>query len=326
MKSRPAQSPAPVPLQKKDRTHLPCEGLPAHLWHDACLLDRLWQTERRRSLFGRQSPERSGPGWWSMRSRSYTRRSGGARGRRRQEKLMLLLEQAGFLGRQHEALDIGCGSGNVALPLARRMKRVIALDPSEEMLALLRRRAAKAGIKNIETMLMRWEDVDLDTRGWRGRFRVAIASMSPGIHDAASLRKMHDASHCGCYFNSFTRRADRAQEDLWRIFFGEPLPAMPADAFYVFHLLHAWGFCPSLELSSEATRRRYSPAKAVEELGLLMIPYVEQTKRSQAIIEDYVRAASPQGTFVRHRSFVEARILWSVKQQPTAQGAWANAL
>ncbi|SEG38639.1 Methyltransferase domain-containing protein [Nonomuraea solani] len=42
-------------------------------------------------------------------------------------------------------LDLGCGPGTVAIPLARRVREVLAVDPDEEMLAEGRRLAAKAG-------------------------------------------------------------------------------------------------------------------------------------------------------------------------------------
>ena len=148
------------------------------------------------------------------------------------------------------------------------------------MLEIVNKRAAEEGIKNIETVQMRWEDVDLDKLGWRGRFRLAIASMTPGIHDVVTLRKMNEASNCGCYYSGFTQRTDAAQEDLWRLFYNEPMPALPADVFCVFHLLHAWGYCPSIELSRENSQRQYALEEAVEELGLLMIPYIEQTEES----------------------------------------------
>ncbi|MFG1971982.1 class I SAM-dependent methyltransferase [Nonomuraea fuscirosea] len=42
------------------------------------------------------------------------------------------------------ALDLGCGPGTVAIPLARRVREVLAVDPDAEMLAEGRRLAARA--------------------------------------------------------------------------------------------------------------------------------------------------------------------------------------
>src|SRR5437764_8321905 len=42
------------------------------------------------------------------------------------------------------ALELGCGTGRVTLPVARRGARIIGVDRSEEMLAYARRRARRA--------------------------------------------------------------------------------------------------------------------------------------------------------------------------------------
>jgi SAM-dependent methyltransferase len=53
-------------------------------------------------------------------------------------------------------LDIGAGAGQYALPLALRVRGVIALDPSPAMLTALREEAAAHGIANVRTIEARW--------------------------------------------------------------------------------------------------------------------------------------------------------------------------
>jgi len=48
------------------------------------------------------------------------------------------------------AVDLGCGSGQVTLALARRCRRVLAVDVSEKMIALLLENAARQGVSNVE--------------------------------------------------------------------------------------------------------------------------------------------------------------------------------
>lgn len=55
-------------------------------------------------------------------------------------------------------LDIGCGPGTLALPLAQRGLDVVALDYSERMLEQLREKAGSAGLTNIQTVSRAWED------------------------------------------------------------------------------------------------------------------------------------------------------------------------
>jgi SAM-dependent methyltransferase len=53
-------------------------------------------------------------------------------------------------------LDIGAGGGRYALPLALRVKTVIAVEPSEGMRNVLQAGIAEHGISNIEIVAERW--------------------------------------------------------------------------------------------------------------------------------------------------------------------------
>jgi len=68
-----------------------------------------------------------------------------------------VLDQLLPLARPGETwLDIGAGAGRYALPLALRVRAVIALDPSPGMLAALREQAAEHGIANVRVVEGRW--------------------------------------------------------------------------------------------------------------------------------------------------------------------------
>lgn len=56
------------------------------------------------------------------------------------------------------ALDVGAGFGALALPLARRLERVTALEPSAAMASALRDDAATLGLTNIAVIEARWGD------------------------------------------------------------------------------------------------------------------------------------------------------------------------
>ena len=59
-------------------------------------------------------------------------------------------------------LDIGCGSGNITIPLAQKAKSVTALDISKKMLQLLEENALENGLNNINPLNRRLEDVVLN--------------------------------------------------------------------------------------------------------------------------------------------------------------------
>ena len=53
-------------------------------------------------------------------------------------------------------LDIGAGGGRYALPIALLAREVIAVDPSDGMLAVLRESQDEAHITNVRTVQSRW--------------------------------------------------------------------------------------------------------------------------------------------------------------------------
>lgn len=59
------------------------------------------------------------------------------------------------------SVDIGAGTGAIAVPLAAQMRRVVAVDVSRSMLGALEVAAAHQGIDNIDVRLVPIEDFDL---------------------------------------------------------------------------------------------------------------------------------------------------------------------
>jgi SAM-dependent methyltransferase len=57
-----------------------------------------------------------------------------------------------------DALDVGAGTGALSLPLARRLSRVTALEPTATMAAEIRRAAALAGLANLSVVEATWEE------------------------------------------------------------------------------------------------------------------------------------------------------------------------
>jgi SAM-dependent methyltransferase len=71
-------------------------------------------------------------------------------------------------------LDLGCGPGSVAIPLAHLFEEVVAVDPEPEMLAEAARIARERGVANIHWRCARAEELDDSI----GRFRLVSAGNS----------------------------------------------------------------------------------------------------------------------------------------------------
>ena len=61
-----------------------------------------------------------------------------------------------------KAVDLGCGTGSLALPLARQGVEVTAVDISKAMVGQLREKAALAGLQGVNCVVCPVEHFDLD--------------------------------------------------------------------------------------------------------------------------------------------------------------------
>lgn len=73
-------------------------------------------------------------------------------------------------------LDLGCGTGQITIPLARHFEEAVGLDIDADMLAVGKEEAEKAGIKNIKWLQKRAEDISQEM----GAFR--LATMAASFH------------------------------------------------------------------------------------------------------------------------------------------------
>lgn len=85
-------------------------------------------------------------------------------------------------------LDIGCGPGRITVPMAKRAKSVTALDASPKMLEYCRQNAEAAGLTNVTTKLMDWEDADAAAAV--EKHDIVIASRSVGMGDIKRLSSL----------------------------------------------------------------------------------------------------------------------------------------
>ena len=125
-------------------------------------------------------------------------------------------------------LDIGAGGGRYALPLARRVREVLAIDPSPAMLAVLRASMAEHGIANVRMIQGRWPDLDGPIP------RAEVALMAHVGYDIEAIGPFLAAAQTSssrlCVAVVGESAMTTAANLLWEPVHGEtrvPLPALP---------------------------------------------------------------------------------------------------
>ncbi|UVK35995.1 class I SAM-dependent methyltransferase (plasmid) [Mesorhizobium sp. AR10] len=130
------------------------------------------------------------------------------------------------------ALDLGAGTGQIGIPLARSVGEVICVDPSEEMVEEGRRAADVQGIDNVGFFVSRSEDLDELSR----LFDIAtIAGSFHWMDRGAVLAKLAGMVKPDGCVAIFDRDRDRSEPGEWskamwsdiKEFWGGSFPAGP---------------------------------------------------------------------------------------------------
>jgi SAM-dependent methyltransferase len=222
-----------------------------------------------------ERPPRGGRGEWDQRAESFARHVADSD---YAERLLRIMQPQ----RSWTVLDVGCGAGTVAVPLARRVASVTALDFSPRMIELLRLRCAEERIDNVETVVGSWED---DWENLKiGTHDVALASRSLAVKELrAAVIKLDRAARRRVFISSLVGDgpADR------RIFeaVGRPLHRGP-DYIYVYNLLHDMEIFANVSLLSSVEWKRYAThEEALENLRwMLRNPTPEELDRLKAYL------------------------------------------
>ena len=163
-------------------------------------------------------------------------------------------------------LDIGAGAGRYALPLARSVGRVIALDPSRSMLGALREAIAEHGIDNVEVVEGRWPAITDEDPAFARAAPVDVSLIAHVGYDVEAIgpfvATMERATRRECLAVLMERNPAVIAEPFWPPLHGEARIALPALPAFV-DLLRARGREPRVDML-ESSRRRWASREEVE--------------------------------------------------------------
>ena len=158
-------------------------------------------------------------------------------------------------------LDIGAGAGRYALPLARSVRRVVAIDPSGSMLSALREGMTAHEIDNIDVLDGRWPAALGDGNAPLASVLPAdvslIAHVSYDIEAIGPfLEAMEGTTRRECLAVLMERSPASLAEAFWPPIHGEARVALPALPAFV-DLLRARGPSPTVDMV-ETSRRNWT--------------------------------------------------------------------
>jgi SAM-dependent methyltransferase len=230
---------------------------------------------------GRAEKDRNPATIWDKRAAAYHRVTRDEKTKATEQELAILELRQG-----DTVLDMGAGTGRLAVPMARNVAHVTALDASGGMLSILQERMAARGYTNYSCVRMRWEDVAV------GRdiqpHDVVIAAFSLGFYDlAAALRKL-DAAALRSVYLFWHAGAWRSEKEmaLYRSVFGEEGAIQRGYPDYIFpvNILHDAGIYPNVRIYRAVWETVYD---SVEEAAHTWITMHNPGQEDQTTVLDY---------------------------------------
>lgn len=253
----------------------------------------LWQ--KKQSLRGTEH----GADYWNARARTYaTKDSPNSYTARFLELAELKPGDAVF--------DMGCGTGNLTIPLAKAGHPVLAADFSRGMLDKLEAAVAEEGLGGrVRTLQLSWDD-DWHAAGLEeGQFDICFASRSIATTDLlGALRKLNGVANRRACITLPTGTSPRIDDRMLREIGFDVQPSY--DGAYALALLSALGQLPTVchlpttrvdSFTDEETafQRYHQMAVEYERGAQERIPEAELTARVRAWLDENLVPA-PSGT------------------------------
>ncbi len=257
----------------------------------------------------------STPQYWDKASTTYDTSKKEVQDRRL-EKALGLLRQKGLLFDGMRVLEIGCGTGLLAMALAENGARVTAMDFSQGMLDRFYERLSPDMADQITILSDDWHSIDIQKKGWEKHFDLVIAFMSPGVANVTSFFKMMACSKNGCAIRGWAaRQQHQILTDLWKKIMDTALEDKPQSILFKINLLFSMGLFPDIVFDTVEWDQQISLEQEFDS-QMAFFSKVSDTKSVKVlekIIREYLESISSQKIITKKQKGLTATAVFSVK-------------
>lgn len=206
-------------------------------------------------------------------------------------------------------LDMGCGGGTLALPLALKVREITAVDFSDKMLVMLKDEIQRRDTGNIKTVKASWDD-DWAKKGI-GLYDVAVASRSLSVDDLEdAITKLNNASTKRVYISTIVGDGpyDRS---IYEAVGRDLVPAV--DYIYLYNLLYQMGIHANISFIHEETRKTFEDVCAAGNYLKWMLHDMapDEEQRLESYLTKNMMMKDGKKVFDYQKTFKWAVIWWS---------------
>jgi len=262
--------------------------------------NELWKMARSGSMWRRTLDGPAGS-FWDGRAKRFNESM--MQNRKRALKQIAKID----LAPDYTVLDVGAGTGRLAIPIAKQVKSVTAVDPSRGMLACLQENIKGEGVTNIRCINKPWEDIKLGEDGDIEPHDVVIASHSLSMLDMQeALAKMDAAAKKSVYLFTFAGRW--MDGGLCEEICGEKRHSW-SDYIHLCNILHDMEIYADVEIWDSEFEQRY--ANMDEAVTRMKEMYELPSEKDEALREYLSKTlVKDDGTLCLKRKSKSAMIRW----------------
>jgi SAM-dependent methyltransferase len=217
-------------------------------------------------------------------------------------------------------LEVGCGPGTLTLGLAKKGVKVTALDLSEAMLTVLRKKADSSGLKGVKTVQKDWEFFKP-----RSLFNLVVAAGFPQACTPSGITRLESFSrgYCALILGNGQDPFPFRQR-LWNRIMSSPLPDGRKNIFCTFNYLMVTGKNPQLRSFSHPVSLSLSLDQVVDFYKHYFTLFGKTGQKTEEVIREILSSGSQKG-MIRARGRSGAVLIWWKKPEENRtcqKGQW----
>ena len=238
---------------------------------------------------------------------------------RKHEKVLSMFQRSGLLFKGMTILDIGCGTGTLAIELARQGAEVTAIDFSQGMLDQFELQLGlnenKDVAKRISIVQTDWHELDIQEKNWERAFDLVIAFMSPGVATPQAFDKMMACSRNGCAVRGWAaKKSHPILAALWKQIMGTQLEDKPQSILYKINLLFSMGLFPEISFDMVTWDQDTTVDDELERQSAFFKKISDRSEEAlETIIRDFLESIAENGRIIRLHKGLTATAVWKIK-------------